>query len=226
MRDIEESKRLHSGAYVKMYESKPISRLARLIPLMRLQGKERLADIACGNAMLLPLIHAKISHYDGVDFSEDFIVSAKSRAEKHKVTNCSFHCQDIMNFCAEHPETFDLATAFDFSEHIEDEAFLSIFKAVRDTLIPNGRLLLHTPNLNFFMERLKDWGILHQFPEHIAVRNQLQNTRLLQRCGFAPENIHVRVLPHYNILRLTHPLRHIPVFGRLFEARLFIECIK
>src|SRR3546814_17204469 len=60
--DIEESKRLHSGSYVEMYEKKPISRIRRLISMMDLKGGESIADFACGNAMLLPLVSTKADH--------------------------------------------------------------------------------------------------------------------------------------------------------------------
>lgn len=224
MTSTDDLKKLHSGAYVEMYERKPLSRLQRLVPLMKLTGSEVLVDVACGNAMLLPLVADKVAHYHGVDFSEDFIAAAKRRAAANGIRNCTFYCQDIVEFCSSRTTTFDVATAFDFSEHIEDDGFVAIFTAVRQSLKPGGRLLLHTPNLGFFMERLKDMGVLRQFPEHIAVRSAAENVDLLHRCGFDPDNIRVSTLAHYNVLRIVHPLRHLPLVGGLFEARLFIEC--
>lgn len=226
MTDLERSKRLHSGAYVEMYERKPISRLARLIPLMHLRGDEVLMDVACGNAMLLPLVSEHVSQYCGVDFSEDFIRAAQRRAKTFGIGNCTFYCQDVIEFCRSRPGSFDIATAFDFSEHIDDDDFVKIFSAVHGSLKTGGRLLLHTPNLDFFMERLKAAGILPQFPEHIAVRTRQANIDLLVSCGFARDQIQACTIPHYNVLRLVHPLRHVPGIGRLFEARLFMECRK
>jgi 2-polyprenyl-3-methyl-5-hydroxy-6-metoxy-1,4-benzoquinol methylase len=224
MSDIEYQKKLHSGAYVQMYEEKPISRIARLVPRLRLRGDEELADFACGNAMLLPLVHKSIAHYHGVDFSEDFIEAAKQRAAKHSVINCTFYCEDIVGFCDAHVGRFDIATAFDFSEHVDDSDFLRIFGAIRRSLKPGGRLFLHTPNLEFFIERLKDKGVIRQFPEHIAVRTAEDNVALLEQSGFASSDIAVDGLAHYESLRIVHPLRRLPVVGRMFIARLFIEC--
>jgi cyclopropane fatty-acyl-phospholipid synthase-like methyltransferase len=119
---------------------------------------------------------------------------------------------------------FDVATAFDFSEHVDDEDFLHIFSAIRASLKPSGRLLLHTPNLEFFLERLKDWGVLRQFPEHIAVRSPSDHLRLLEDCGFDIQFVRIERIAHYNMLRVLHPLSRIPVLGRCFAARLFIEC--
>lgn len=225
---IKSSKDLHSGEYVEMYESKPISRIARLVDLMRLDERNtRLVDLACGNAMLLGVIHGKVLRYTGVDFSEDFIAAARNRASRLGIKNCEFHCEDIAQFCARKTREFDVATAFDFSEHINDEAFVEIFAAVHGSLKPGGRLYLHTPNLDFFTERMRNAGfILRQRPEHIAVRDTSRNIALLQRAGFAAIKIHPRLIAHYNILKIVHPLRHFPWLGKYFEARIFIECTR
>jgi len=216
--------RLHSGAYVDNYERKPISRLARLVPLMRLSPDDELADFACGNAMLLPLVAHRVRHYHGVDFSADFIQAGERRAASQGIRNCSFHCDDIVSFCTARPDRFDVATAMDFSEHIDDRDFVDIFSAIRGSLKPGGRLYLHTPNLAFVLERLKQRGVLPQFPQHIAVRDADQNRRLLEACGFAPADIRITELAHYNVMRVVHPLRRLPAVGPFFAARLFIEC--
>lgn len=224
MSDTEERIRMHSGDYVSDYERKPISRLARLVPRMSLDPEGELADFACGNAMLLPLTHHLVKHYHGVDFSPDFIRAAESRARAGGVGNCTFHCADIVDFCHENPGRFSVATALDFSEHIDDADFVRIFSAIRGSLHQGGRLYLHTPNLTFFLELLKERGILPQFPQHIAVRDAAHNVRLLEQCGFRRENIVAHEIPHYNIMRSVHPLRHLPLIGKFFSARLFIEC--
>lgn len=221
------SKELHSGQYVEMYDSKPVSRISNLVDLMRLDGSTHLVDLACGNAMLLGVVHGKIAKYTGVDFSDDFIAAANKRAKNLGISNCDFYCEDIVEFCSRHPAAFDVATAFDFSEHIDDGDFHSIFSAIRTSLKPGGRLYLHTPNLDFFMEKMRDSGfLLRQRPEHIAVRNTAQNVALLEQAGFSAKDIHPRFIAHYNILRLAHPMRHLPLVGKYFEARIFIECTK
>jgi 2-polyprenyl-6-hydroxyphenyl methylase / 3-demethylubiquinone-9 3-methyltransferase len=222
----EEMIRLHSGEYVDRYEQKPVSRLARLIPMMKLDPNCDLVDFACGNAMLLSLTHQRIRHYHGVDFSADFIRAAERRAAAHGIKNSSFYCQDIVGFCNDRPVRFDVATAMDFSEHVDDSDFVEIFSAIHGSLKDDGRLYLHTPNLTFFLELLKQHGAIPQFPQHIAVRNAAENLRLLQASGFDPARIAVHEIPHYNAMRVVHPMRHLPVIGKFFSARLFIECRK
>jgi 2-polyprenyl-3-methyl-5-hydroxy-6-metoxy-1,4-benzoquinol methylase len=223
--DRDESVRLHSGEYVETYEHHPMSRLERLVPRLGLTGQETLVDVACGNAMLLPLVRDKVRHYHGVDFSPDFIEAARRRAAASEIDNCSFHCADVIDFCAAHPQSFDVATALDFSEHIDDADFVAIFTAVRQSLKDGGRLYLHTPNLDFVPELLKQWGVLPQFPQHIAVRDGPHHLRLLEACGFRPDRIRLQHLAHYyRSMRAVHPLRHLPLVGKHFIARLFIEC--
>lgn len=224
MSDIEERIRQHSGEYVENYERKPASRIARLVPRMSLMPYEDLVDFACGNAMLLPLVSGLVRHYHGVDFSPDFIRAAERRALSAGIGNCTFHCQDIVSFCAARPATFDVATALDFSEHVDDREFVEIFGAIRSSLKKEGRLYLHTPNLDFFLELLKQRGILPQFPQHIAVRDAAHNIRLLEECGFTRDRMRVEEIAHYNAMRVVHPLRGLPVVGKYFAARLFIEC--
>lgn len=227
MNDISNTraKELHSGTYVEQYERKPISRVARLVPKMRLTPDTELADFACGNAMLLGEVHDKVHRYTGVDFSEEFIAAAKRRAQALGAGNCEFHCTDIISFCEANRGRFDVAAALDFTEHVRDAELIPILKGIRGSLKLGGLLYLHTPNLDFFMERMRDSGvILTQRPEHVAVRDAEQNIDVLLRAGFPRENIRVWLSPHYNLLRALDPLRHLPVVGKHFEARIFMEC--
>lgn len=227
MNDISDTraKRLHSGAYVEQYERKPISRVSRLVPKMRLTSHTELADFACGNAMLLGEVHEKIHRYVGVDFSEEFIAAAEHRARTLRAGNCEFHCADIVSFCEANRGRFDVATALDFTEHVRDAELIPILKGIRRSLKPGGLLYLHTPNLDFFLERMRDSNvILRQRPEHVAVRNMEQNIDVLVDAGFMRECIRTYLIPHYNILRILDPFKHLPVIGKYFEARIFMEC--
>lgn len=216
---------MHSGDYVAMYERKPISRVSRLVPLMKLSGKTRLVDFACGNAMLLEAAGDRVGHYTGVDFSADFIAAARRRAATIPGTPVQLYCQDIVGFCREHPGQFDVAAALDFTEHVRDEELLPILRAIRSSLVDGGKFYLHTPNLDFFLERMRESGfLLRQRPEHVAVRNLRQNLALLEEAGFSRSGTTAWMLPHYNILRSLHGLGRLPLVGRYFQARIFIEC--
>lgn len=217
---------MHSGDYVALLDSIPISRMTRLIPLMALSPSTRLVDFACGTGPLSALVQHKVASYEGIDFSPDFVAAARRIAAEKGVSNASFHCEDIVSFCANHHGEYDVVTANDFSEHVYDEDFLQIFRGAHDILKPGGYLYLYTPNLTFFWERMKDVGLARQFPQHIAVRDAAQYLSLLERCGFRREDMQVRYLAHFNIFRTIHWLSHLPLVGRYFQAKLFVSCRK
>lgn len=213
---------LHSGDYVERYNAKPLDRVRNLAELMDLPGDARLADFACGNGMLLHALGKRAGSYDGVDFSPDFIASANEWAAREGCSNYRFHCDDIIRFCEKHPAAFDAASTLDFSEHVRDEDLIPIYAAIRSSLAEGGTLYLHTPNLDFFLERAKDVGILRQFDEHIAVRNGEGMVDLLVKSGFDRDKISLAHIPHYNILKHLHPLGRLPLIGKWFQARLWI----
>lgn len=227
MRLSEEQRRdMHSGDYVELLDSIPISRMTRLVPLMALSPTTRLVDFACGTGPLSALVQDHVASYEGIDFSPDFVVAARRIAAEKGVANATFHCEDIVAFCARHRDEYDVVTANDFSEHVYDNDFLQIFRAAHDILKPGGWLYIYTPNLAFFWEWMKDVGLAKQFPQHIAVRDAGQYLALLEQCGFRRENIDVRYLPHFNIFRTVHWLSRLPLVGRHFQAKLFISCRK
>ncbi len=221
--DLSKSVALHSGDYVERYNRKPLDRVRALARRMELDEGDELVDFACGNGMLLQVVGDRAGTYHGVDFSEDFIVSAREWASSNGLRNCRFYCEDIIKFCAHHPARFDVATTLDFSEHIDDTVAVRIYTAIRTSLRPGGKLYLHTPNLDFFMERAKEKGMLKQFPEHVAVRNGKDTKDILIRSGFDASKIKVDTIAHYNILKVLHPLGKIPLIGKYFQARLWIE---
>lgn len=208
---------VHSGEYVELFKDRPISRVRNLVERMDIGDADHIVDFGCGDGKLLQALGPRAGMYEGVDFSPDFIASAEEQATG---TNYRFHCRDIVEFCNEHRGEFDIAATLDFSEHIDDESFRFIYSAIRQSLKPGGKLYLHTPNRDFFMEGLKDRGVLPQLAGHIAVRDGEQNEALLRRCGF--EKITIETVPHYNALRFLHPLRKLPLVGRYFGARLWV----
>jgi SAM-dependent methyltransferase len=167
-------------------------------------------------------VHGRIRSYTGVDFSQPFIDLAVARAARLGATNLRFECASIEDFCAAHLRRFDVGCAFDFSEHVPDREWLPLLAAIRSSMKAGGRFYLHTPNADFMLERMKRRNfILRQSPEHVAVRDMGENLSLLRESGFTIT--HARFVRHYNLLRFVDPLRHVPVLGRWFEARIFIE---
>ncbi len=223
MKTPEELKALYGKQYVEQLALHEVPlRLDRLLGLIQLHKDTEVVDFACGNGMLMDYLAPKVQRYVGVDFSPAFIASATHRKVRLNFTNAEFVCADIREFCRTHVESFDVGFALDFSEHVYDKEWLEILKCIRVSLKESGKLYLHTPNAEFFLEIMKQHDfMLKQFPEHIAVRSPKANVLLLEEAGFKVSKL--LLLPHYNFLRYLHPLSYLPVIGKYLKARIFIE---
>lgn len=223
----EELKGLYGEEYVQNFAENKAQflRIKNICSYINFCPNDVVADIGCGIGLLFDQCKHIVKEYHGVDFSESFINHFKTRIEndpfKPKV---NLHCQDVVEFAGQNLSSFNKITTFDFSEHIYDDQFLEIYSSLCKSLTNDGVLYLHTPNKIFFIELLKDWGVLKQIPEHIAVRSTKEYKDLLSKAGF--RRINVKYIPHYNSLKKLHPLSKIPLIGRLFEARILIEASK
>jgi len=222
MKSHKELKQLHGDDYVESFKQQSPFRLARLLNYMQLDDSFSVVDFACGNGILMELIAPKVDSYVGIDFSKPFINAANEKKEKLCFTNVEFVCSNIHSFCQNHINTFDVGFAMDFSEHVYDVEWIQILKSIKKSIKPNGKLYLHTPNADYFLEKMKSKNfIVKQFPQHIAVRTPEHNVSILWEAGFSVE--HIWLIPNYNILKVLHPLSHIPVIGKYLKARIFIE---
>ena len=120
----------------------------------------RLEANRCRDGLLAAEVRGRVRSYTGVDFSQPFIDLAVARAARLGASNLQFTCASIEPFCAAHPARFDVACAFDFSEHVRDDEWLRLLEAMRGALKPGGRLYLHTPNAAFILERMKASGFI------------------------------------------------------------------
>lgn len=227
MKSRQKLKELHDVDYVQRFDALSNQNNAKIFRLLRfcsLKTTDLVVDFACGSGMLMPFISGKVSSYYGVDFSESFIESAIKKMHDLNINNAQFFNSEIGEFCINHPNEFDVGFAMDFSEHVYDKEWVEILKSIKLSLKKNGKLYLHTPNADFFLEVMRNKNcILKQRDEHVAVRNPAENVRLLKEAGFSIVNL--TLLPHYNILKYIHPLSFIPIIGKYLKARIFIEAI-
>jgi SAM-dependent methyltransferase len=218
-------KKLHGDSYVESFKKTKSARLERVLQHISLPPGGVVADFGCGSANLLPLLHCNVDKYFGVDFSEDFICTAKKKVFDLSISNAEFYCGAIQDFCLEHQNDFDAVFALDLSEHVYDDEWQEIVLGMHFSLKPGGKVYLHTPNRDFFIELMKAHGIIfRQFPEHIAVRNGDQNATFFIEAGFG--DVSLNYLSHYNILRCLHPLSHLPAIGRYFRSRIILTATK
>jgi 2-polyprenyl-6-hydroxyphenyl methylase / 3-demethylubiquinone-9 3-methyltransferase len=214
---------LYNKSYADKLKQQKDIRIRRLLKYFNFNKTQIIADLGCGEGKLAKLISHKIKEYFGVDFSLHSISYAKEL--NSDLLNAKFIIGDISDFCKNNQMTFDKVFTLDFSEHIDDCDFSNIYSSIYRSLKEKGELIIHTPNRDFIVEWLKEKGILKQFPEHIAVRNEKQYLYLLKNIGFS--NTKVIFLSHYlRILRFLHVFSFLPLVGKFFKARLLIICQK
>jgi 2-polyprenyl-6-hydroxyphenyl methylase/3-demethylubiquinone-9 3-methyltransferase len=123
-------------------------------------------DVGCGAGFLsnqLGLLKLKVT---GVDLSEDSL----KVAARHDSTKCvHYQTADAYKLpFADH--SFDVLTAMDFLEHVEDPA--KVIQEFSRVLKPNGLFIFHTFNRNilayFVIIKLVEW-LVKNTPKHLHV---------------------------------------------------------
>jgi len=199
-----------------------LKRLLRLKKFFRVKSTDDVIDIGCGNGMLMPIIAPLVKTYTGVDISQRLIDSAKKRKENKIYPHISFICMGIEPYCNHNRNKYDVVFLMDISEHIADQDWLTILRSIIKTLRSNGTVYLHTPNAEYFLEILKKRGFLiKNTTGHIAIRSPSENRCLFERAGFSVKTTYL--IPHYNFLRILHPLSLLPIVGKYFQARILME---
>ena len=212
-------RRKHGDRYDQIYADLYLKddfggRLKRCVDKMDLQPNDILLDVGCGTGMLFDAIKESGARYLGWDTSAEMLIGAMNN-HKHNYPQAKFY-KDHMGI----REIPNKTAMFDFVEHVKNEHLSRMLSSHAKKW--GGRLYIHTPNGDYFMEKLKKWGLLPQISGHIAIRNGTELAALLARAGFHVTKI--EYLPHYTpLLRWTHWLSNLPRIGKFFKARLWIE---
>lgn len=113
----------------------------RIGPWLRdLPRDSRILDIGCGPGYMLGYLKSQgFSNSIGIDLSQEQIDIAKSLGHNAEYANA-------FDFLVSNPSTFDLIIAFDFFEHFSKSELRRLLRLIYESLRPNGKLILQTPN--------------------------------------------------------------------------------
>ncbi len=134
-------------------------------------GPARILDVGCGTGANL-LMLSKYGDAEGVDVSEDALSFCRERG----IDKVRLGAGEALPY---DDGTFDLVTAFDVVEHMDDD--LAGLKEFRRVLRPDGRVLIIVPTFMFL------WGVQDEVSNHRR-RYRLPELRsVLEQAGFEIE---------------------------------------
>ena len=121
-----------------------IDKFRMILGYLDLNKSLKLLDIGCGRGELVIYHSLNGGEATGVDFSDEAIKLARSKADELKA-GCKFQINSFENI--EENVKYDRIISIDFIEHIAIEEGKTFFKKCYSLLNPGGRLLVYTfPN--------------------------------------------------------------------------------
>ena len=133
--------------------------------------RPRILDVGCGTGANL-LMLSKYGDAEGVDVSEDALAFCRERG----LQNVKLGAGEELPY---EGGTFDLVTAFDVVEHMDDD--LAGVKEMRRVLRPGGRVLIFVPAFMFL------WGLQDDVSNHRRRYRMSELRRVLEQAGFEVE---------------------------------------
>jgi len=133
--------------------------------------RPRILDVGCGTGANL-LMLSKYGDAEGVDVSEDALAFCRERG----LQSVKLGAGEELPY---EGGTFDLVTAFDVVEHMDDD--LAGVKEMRRVLRPGGRVLIFVPAFMFL------WGLQDDVSNHRRRYRMSELRRVLEQAGFEVE---------------------------------------
>ncbi len=183
---------------------------------LRPRSGDRLLDIGCGPADILPFVPGDVA-YVGFDLSERYIAAARRRYGDRG----EFHCQRVSASNIDRFGTFDLVLALGVVHHLDDAEAVQLFELAAAALGPGGRLVTldgcYVERQSRIARRMLDadrGGFVRWRPEYEALARQafedvevavvhdmlrIPYTHIVMTCH-APARSHVQAPSHVDSL--------------------------
>ena len=133
--------------------------------------RPRILDVGCGTGANL-LMLSDYGDAEGVDISKDALAFCRERG----LDKVKLGAGEELPY---EDGTFDLVTAFDVVEHMDDD--LAGLREMRRVLRPGGRVLLFVPTFMFL------WGLQDDVSNHRRRYRLPELRRVLEQAGFEIE---------------------------------------
>ncbi|MBD0370779.1 MAG: methyltransferase domain-containing protein [Pyrinomonadaceae bacterium] len=134
-------------------------------------GRPKILDVGCGTGANLVML-GEFGEAHGIDVSHDALSFCRERG----LERVSHGSAEELPF---EDETFDLVTALDVVEHLDDD--LAGLKEFRRVLRPGGRILLFVPAFMFL------WGLQDEVSHHRRRYTLPELLKVVREAGFEIE---------------------------------------
>src|SRR5437868_7866331 len=133
--------------------------------------RPHILDVGCGTGANLEML-SEFGDAEGVDVSQDALAFCRERG----LANVHLGAAEKLPY---EDETFDLVTALDVVEHLDDD--VAGLREMRRVLRPNGHLLLFVPTFMFL------WGLQDEVSNHRRRYRLPELRRAVEKAGFRVE---------------------------------------
>jgi 2-polyprenyl-3-methyl-5-hydroxy-6-metoxy-1,4-benzoquinol methylase len=175
--------RLHEQS-VERFESYARFYQSTILPFLPEDKTAPILEIGCGVGQFLYFLKKQgYSSHLGIDIGREQI----ELCEDH-VTPQVLWVPDTNRYLAENRKRFSTIVLIDVLEHFDDENILPILEAIRDALVPGGKIIVAVPNASCIPSLMTLYGDL----THRRLFTESSLSQLLLMIGF--EN--VKILPH------------------------------
>ena len=195
-----------------------------------LRKGNRILDLGCGTGDSGKVLKTSFSEIHGCDISE----TALKEAKDNEVTAL---CVDFnMGHLPYKDKSFDVVTCLEVLEHMLDPTFL--LKEIYRLLLPNGLLIITTPNIRYFKNLMK-LILIGRFPHtttdnfvwgggHVHYFTKKDLTFLLKEAGFEKIRCHINEEQFHRSWkrRIVHTLTGNNIFGEWFCGGIIAEAKK
>jgi cyclopropane fatty-acyl-phospholipid synthase-like methyltransferase len=137
---------IYQDKHADLAERRDAAEKACLLPLLHLNGSQRVLDVGCGTGRWADSLLGQCSAYHGLDFCGDLVDYAKARFGMD--STCRFSVASVDDFSLAslgERQPFDRALCAGVLIYLNDDELLRALRCVADALAPAGRAVFREP---------------------------------------------------------------------------------